>query len=754
MSEKIEERAHVTAYLVRELKRKQPENAAQKFSDFKSFIYRSRDLDNIPPFVQRYDGQAEFKVCGVGLPEVESVPIKLYGKWKLDPKWGPQFSAEAFEIQNPTTKSGIVKLFTGSLFPGIGAKTAKKISEVYGLDTFRIIEENPRQLLNVVPAQKIGTILTNYKKIQSYGRLVAFLAPFGISTSQCIKIHERYGDNAEQMIRNNPYCLEEISGIGFQKCDRIAIGLSVALDSDKRIEGCISEAIKTLCMAGDSNAGGGHMYVKLFSLYNRTMQMLNAGNSFKVKNERFDAVLKQMVADQKIVCRFKDNMYPAEYEKAEYQVAQKLVKLMKNPVNEVMAKRCTEYLDTYCKENNVNLHESQAEAVLRSLSNRVSIITGGPGTGKTTIISAILACYEAVYGDNILLMAPTGKAARRMSESTHRPASTIHSRLHIYGEPGADIDLNPIDGGLVVVDECSMVDNLLMENLMDAITNPDTQIIFVGDIDQLPSVGVGAVLGEMINSGVIPTSRLTKTFRQRNGGGTIIEDAKKINTGEYDLEYDDSFQFIEASGDQEASEIIMRLYRKEVAEFGIENVALLCPLRSSRNGKIITCSEMMNQRIQSAINPDAPEKASARIKNRIFRVNDRVMQWQNTAESANGDIGEITNIAMTDDGVQITVMWESGIESKLNQTDMDSISLAYAMSIHKSQGSEYQSVIIPILSDQMCPLFKRNLLYTGVTRAKKRVILVGDKRAIDETISKTDTNIRMTHLAKRLQHNA
>ena len=748
------ERASVSAYMIRELKKRQPENSAQKFSDFKSFIYRSRDLNNIPPFVQRFDGQAEFKVCGVGLPEVENVPIKLYGKWRMNDKYGPQFSAEAFEIQNPTTKNGIVKLFTGSLFPGIGATIAKRISEVYGLDTFRIIEENPRQLLNVVPAGKIGIIIQNYKKIQSYGRLVAFLAPFGISTSQCIKIHERYGDSAEQMIRNNPYCLEEISGIGFQKCDRIAVGLSVALDSDNRIEGCITEVIKMLCAKGDTAAGGGHMYIKSFSLFKKTMDTLNAANTFKVSKERYVDVLKKMIKEQKIVCRFKEDMYPAEYEKAEYQVAQKLIKLMKNPINAGMAKRCTDYLDTYCKENNVNLHESQAEAVLRSLSNRVSIITGGPGTGKTTIISAILACYEAVYGDNILLMAPTGKAARRMSESTHRPASTIHSRLHIYGEPGSDIELNPIEGGLVVVDECSMVDNLLMENLMDAIVNPETQIIFVGDIDQLPSVGVGAVLGEMIKSNVIPTSRLTKTFRQRNGGGTIIEDAKKINTGEYDLEYDDSFQFIPASSDLEASEIIMKLYRKEVAEFGIENVALLCPLRSSRAGKIITCSDVMNQRIQSEINPESSNKASARINQKDYRVGDRVMQWKNTPESANGDIGEITNIAMSDDGVQITVKWESGNESKLNQTDMDSISLAYAMSIHKSQGSEYQSVIIPILSDHMCPLFKRNLLYTGVTRAKKRVIIVGDTGAINETISKTDTNIRYTHLADRLIANA
>jgi len=286
---------------------------------------------------------------------------------------------------------------------------------------------------------------------------------------------------------------------------------------------------------------------------------------------------------------------------------------------------------------------------------------------------------------------------------------------------------------------------------MEAIVNIDTQVIFVGDIDQLPSVGVGAVLGEMINSNVIPTSRLTKTFRQKNGGGTIIEDAKKINTGKNDLEWDDSFQFVKARNDAEASEIIMRLYRKEVETYGIENVALLCPLRGNQNGRIITCSDTMNERIQAVINPDAPEKVSARLHRRMYRVGDRVMQWQNTKESANGDIGEILDISQTENGaIKVTILWESGKKSELSNSDMESISLAYAMSIHKSQGSEYASVIIPMISDQFCPLFKRNLLYTGVTRAKKKVIIVGDKKCIDKTIALTDTNIRNSHLADRL----
>ena len=752
MAEKEEERTNVTGSVVRVLTRKDKKNV---ISDFKTFIYRSSDMEHIPSFVPRYDGHSEFKVCGVGLPETEGVPVKLFGRWVTN-KYGTEFKADAYELLNPTTKSGIVKLFSGPMFPGIGKTTAQKMSERFGLDTFDIIEKNPRLLAEVLTVNQIATLLGNYGKVQSYGRLVEFLAPFGLSTAQCVRIHDVFGEDAVGMIQNDPYCLETIKGIGFHTCEKIATQMNTGLDSKHRIEGCLSETIMKLCESGDTSLGGGHMYVSGASLYMRAMKELNANPSaMKVRNDRFVEVLKDMIQQGKIVKRFEDDYYPQVHEKAEYSVAQNLIRLLKNPIDSSNTEKCMRVLKRYCEENDVHLHESQEEAVVRSLSNRVSIITGGPGTGKTTIISAILACYEAVYGDEILLMAPTGKAARRMSESTHREAKTIHSRLHIYGDITDDMELNPIDGGLVVVDECSMVDNLLMEKLMDAIENDDTQIIFVGDIDQLPSVGVGSVLGEMINSNVIPTSRLTKTFRQKNGGGTIIEDAKKINTGQNDLEWDDTFQFIEAKSDADAADAIMRLYRKEVETYGIENVALLCPLRSNQSGRIITCSDTMNERIQAVVNPDAIEKKSARLHRKTFRVGDRVMQWQNTKESANGDIGEILDIAeAVTGGVKITVKWESGNVSELNNSDMESISLAYAMSIHKSQGSEYQSVIIPMINEQFCPLFKRNLLYTGVTRAKKKVIIVGDKKAIDKTIALTDTNIRNSHLADRLIANA
>ena len=743
-----ENRTHVTGNVIRVLTRKDKQN---KLSDFKTYIYWSVDMDHIPSFVPRYDGKAEFKVSGSNLPETEGVPIKLFGKW-VQNSYGVEFKADAYELLNPKTKSGIAKLFSGPMLPGIGKKTAQKMADEFGLDTFNIIENNPRVLSRILNLNQIATLLSNYNKVQSYGRLVEFLAPFGLGTSQCIKIHDMFGDDAVAMIKNDPYCLENVRGIGFKTCDKIATKMKVGLDSAHRIEGCLNETIMKLCENGEGPLGGGHMYVSGGSLYLRAMKELNSNADAKpVSDQKFVDVLSQMVMDGKIVKRFDNDYYPAVHEKAEYNVALSLMRLLKNPISADNTAKCMDVLKQYCEENNVRLHESQEEAVVRSLSNRVSIITGGPGTGKTTIISAILACYEAVYGDEILLMAPTGKAARRMNESTKRETHTIHSRLHIYGEMTDAMELCPIEGGLVVVDECSMVDNLLMEKLMEAIVNVDTQVIFVGDIDQLPSVGVGAVLGEMINSNVIPTSRLTKTFRQKNGGGTIIEDAKKINTGKNDLEWDDSFQFVKARNDAEASEIIMRLYRKEVETYGIENVALLCPLRGNQNGRIITCSDTMNERIQAVINPDAPEKVSARLHRRLYRVGDRVMQWQNTKESANGDIGEILDISQTENGaIKVTILWESGKKSELSNSDMESISLAYAMSIHKSQGSEYASVIIPMISDQFCPLFKRNLLYTGVTRAKKKVIIVGDKKCIDKTIALTDTNIRNSHLADRL----
>ena len=732
------------------LERKIKMNSQYSQTDWGMYLYHTSDVGNLPTSIRVEDGRAEIMVVGTDLPEIEGVPIKFYGRWEDKGKYGYRFNAFTFEVMSPATVSGMIKLLSSKEFPGVGKTSATAVVNMFGKETLEIIQDNARwkELYAAVRHDTAGLMKHFFDRLRYMGPLVAFLEEYGFSHDMAVRIGKRFGENAEKMIKANPYMLLQ-AGVNFQTCDHIARDQGVKLDAWERVEAMINEMMVQLCRDG-------HMYVKLNDLYKETLKRLNSGfDPAPVDQNRFTEVFKGMQKKGMLVVRFGGDVYTKAADNAEYNSVQRLLFLLSNPIDPKKVEACPAILDAYCEAAGIKLHPTQAEAVIRSISNRVSIITGGPGTGKTTIISAILACYERLFGDDILLMAPTGKAARRMSEATKRDAQTIHSRLRLFGEDSKN-DVEPITKGLIVVDESSMVDNALMEKLMEAIESPECHLIFCGDIDQLPSVGAGAVLGEMIKSGVVPTSRLTETFRQKGGGALIIENAKKVNTGKTDLEYDETFEFVHADGDKDAKEKILRIYKAEVDKWGIENVALLCPLRSSQNGRFSCVADEMNKDLQKIINPDSPEKASVSLfgGKRVYRVGDRVMQWQNTKESANGDVGEIIDIGQSGGEIIVSIKWESGVVSNLKRDEMTSIKMAYAMSIHKSQGSEYQSVIIPVVSDQSCQLFKRNLLYTGITRAKKKVILVGDVEGINSCIGKTDTDIRQTHLADRLIKNA
>lgn len=710
----------------------------------------SSDFDNIPEAIKHNGHIAKnLTICGTNLPEIDKVPIRFYGQWVQNKKYGNQFSADSYELMKPSSIIGIQKLLSSKMFQGVGLKTAERLTDAFGENILDIIENEPDKLLQVqgISAAKAASIKQSYDDIRAYSRLVAFLAQYQISAGIAMKIFNHYGESSQKKIEADPYCLGEINGIGFKTCDKIGKARGIALNSYRRISGALLEVLKSLCVLG------GHMFIHNNELMYRTLQVLNDGiQPEPVDTASYVKTINKLIQDKKICVINKDEVYSWKSYNAEFVSSRRLLALVKQEISGEYISRCKKALANYCQSSSIQLHETQSDAVINSLTHRVSIITGGPGTGKTTILSAILACYRTVYQKPITLIAPTGKAARGMSESTHMDASTIHSKLRLYNAEGHKQKPQPIKEGLIVIDECSMVDNYLMQSLMEAIDINNCHVIFVGDIDQLPSVGEGAVLGEMIQSGVIPTSRLTKTFRQKDGGETIIENAKKVNSGLTELEYDDTFQFIPASSDEEAAQLIEKLYVKETQRCGIDNVALLCPLRRSQDRFKCVVDEM-NQTLQAVVNPNDSFKVTVTLNGKRFRTGDRVMQWKNTEDSSNGDIGYIKNIYENDEGITVIIEWENGITSVLTQTDMESITQAYALSIHKSQGSEYESVIIPVLSEQLGAIHKRNLLYTGITRAKKHVILVGDTDAISKTIMQSDTNKRNTNLAKRLIFN-
>lgn len=580
-----------------------------------------------------------------------------------------------------------------------------------------------------------------------------FLARFGFSETRIQAVYNRFGENTVDILTDNPYELVKVRGITFPEADIVGRALGKKLDSYERISGCVVASLQNLCTQDT--------YADLEVLTADAMGQLNSGlvdnngkTIYPVSQQTFGEALYAMAKNRLIKAVDNKYVFLRSMNAAENDVAVRLSTLLRNPISGEDQQKIRSALAEFMKNSKVPYSEKQQAAILKCVSSRVAVLTGGPGTGKTTVVTGIIAVYKAVFNDDVILMAPTGKAARRMEESTHLPASTIHSRLQLRGEDSENGAPAKIEKGYIIVDESSMIDQTLMQSLVKSMASDDLHVLFVGDINQLPSVGAGSVLHELINSGVVPVARLTEVFRQKGGGGTIVENANRINNGSFDLEYDDSFRLCQVGSEEEAVRMIKRLYANEVKEWGIDNVALLTPRRAPGDGWKFKCSaDALNLELQAMVNPPSgdPQK-SAMICGKTWRVNDRVMQWKNTKDASNGDIGVIQSFAIDKDGIQRTdIKWENGNESQVSSVDMRNISLAYALSIHKSQGSEYQSVIIPVLTSEQCAMFQRNLLYTGVTRAKKRVILVGDKAAIARCIVTASTNDRKSMLARRLQ---
>lgn len=708
-------------------------------------IYSSNDFDNMPPEVAKANvsGSAAVKVVGDNLPRLADWSICFEGDWKYSKKYGYTFYADRYELISPSTKKGIERYLSSKAFPGIGEKTAKAIVEEFKEETLDVIEKTPNLLLRIpgINIDKVGTIAEYYRKNVAYSRLCAFLASYSVSERLAAGVYETLEDKTIEDIRKNPYMLQEVKGIGFQTCEKIARTEGVQLDSFDRMDGATKQILL-------ENSEGGDMFMGIEDFEKKSLNLLNNGlNPEPVSQSRFHDYVRHAVKKGKIVIRGKKIVFLKEYDDAEDHIAKKIA-LMLSDENGLglSVSKVSGFVDDYCSSSSVRFTDNQKNAVIRSLITRLSIITGGPGTGKTTILKALIEVFRRLHpSDEVILMAPTGKAARRMNQATGYPSSTIHSKLQIYDE--TKVSSSVLEQGLVVVDEASMIDSLLMEKLLMSVSSKMNQIVFIGDINQLPSVGPGAVLKDMIGSGSIPVSRLTEIFRQKEGA-SIVENANKVNEGKADLTYDESFELVTVKNEEDAVEKIKGIYAAETSRWGIDNVALLSPLRRTQNR--FTCvSDGLNSVLQNEI---VPTGGTAVVFNGIeYRIGDRVMQWKNTEKSSNGDIGAIEDIIQTDDGLFVKVKWENGNETEETRESMNDIKLAYSISIHKSQGSEYDCCIIPLLSDQICRLFQKNLIYTGITRSKRKCILVTDgDRALDYCVSNNRENRRNTLLMQRI----
>lgn len=675
----------------------------------------------------------QIKAVGHGLPIANGISYDIQGHWSRSAKHGVQFEVENFNEVISPTRDGIVAYLSCGQIKGIGPKLAEKIYEAFGDATLDVLDKEPEKLLTIsgISEKKLESICESYLANRAARDVVAFLVPHGITPNRAVKLFRKYGSKTMEVVKEHPYTLCEMAGVGFLTADRIAKSMGFAETSTDRVDAAL---VYTLTEA----EGRGHLCMEKHEYIKSCFNLLNT-----------PALTEQMLAnratwlihDEKLVC-YNEMVYRSETALTEICLAAMIASKSKLKT-EGGGEDLDEEIDKEESALGVKLAAEQREAVKTAMANGLTIITGGPGTGKTMILRVFLDLYRKLNpGNAICCCAPTGRAARRMAQSAGFPACTVHRALGLMaGEDGMFGDAEDIDADLVVVDEVSMLDVYLAEKLFMAVKRR-AQLVLIGDVDQLPSVGPGAVLSEMITSGVVSVVRLDKVFRQ-SSGSRIATNAKLIRHGNVGMEYGADFEFIDSGSCAESAEILTELYMRETAKYGIDNVALLSPFRQ----KSETGVNALNALLQAKVNPPDATKNEIESGKKLFRVGDKVMQIKNHEDVNNGDVGYITDIVSCYGEKTVCVDFGEGREKRYGAGDLEMLDLGYASTVHKSQGSEYLSVIINLQCAHSIML-KRPLIYTAVTRGKEKVTIVGERKAMCIAIRNTETEKRGTCLSE------
>ena len=701
--------------------------------------------------------------------------LLVEGNWKVDSKYGRQFTAESWEETLPATVYGMEKYLGSGLIKGVGPKFAKKIVQKFGSETFDIIENNVDTLIEVegIGSKRVKMIAESWERQKEVKNVMLFLQEHGVSTSFAAKIYKEYGNASIQTMKENPFRLaDDIWGIGFRTADQIAQKLGFEKNSFVRLRSGIMYTLSEL-----SNQG--HVYALRRQLVCEATKLLEAEEGC-IEMTLQEMLRSQDVILEKTLLKEGEDGEPAEpvylppFFFAEIGVAGKLRKLADTPAGDRLwtglaaarekSGRDDLSVDVGAIEKIVGMtyDEVQRDAIRRAAVSKVMVLTGGPGTGKTTTTTGIIQAFQA-YGLKILLAAPTGRAAKRMSEATGMEARTIHRLLECKPPEGYKRNEdNPLEGDVLIVDECSMIDIVLMNSLLKAIP-PQMRLILVGDIDQLPSVGAGNVLRDMIDSGRFPVTRLTRIFRQAHAS-RIITNAHRINRGQMpDLSNGSAsdFFFMERENPEEVVPVIVDLVRNRLPDFyhvQPDQIQVLTPMQRGVVG-----ATNLNLALQEALNP-AEQEIFVRGKGKItvtkemlrrsgfaFRAQDKVMQIKNNydKEVFNGDIGIVESVNAEDRTLQVNF---DGHAVEYDSSELDELVHAYATTIHKSQGSEYPIVVMPVLMNHYVML-QRNLIYTGITRAKKILVMVGTKKALSYAVRNVTVEKRNTLLKERLAGN-
>lgn len=693
----------------------------------------------------------------------ENICVK--GEYVNHPLYGKQLKAISFKASIPNDIVSLERYLSSGAIKGVGPSIAHKIIQTFKDDTKRVIEEEPELLSKIkgISGKKAQDIAYQFEEKRDLRDAMIFLSQYGINGTLAVKLYKVYEDEIYYIIKQNPYKLsEDVRGIGFKTADEIARKVGIEKDSEFRIKSAV-EYILYL------NAEKGNTYMKVMDLFNETKFLLD----IEIENDYFETLLSNMVIDRRIKIEHSTDVYLNYYYKVEAEVAKRLLSINASVADLNYEKSTAEDFEKFFKEKNILLDEMQLLFIKKSIENGVSILTGGPGTGKTTTINGIIQFFGA-KNLKISLAAPTGRAAKRMSETTGYEAKTIHRLLEVNGvvddKDGSSHgeflrnEENPLEADVVIVDEMSMVDISLFNSLLKAIPL-NCRLIMVGDIDQLPSVGPGNVLHDIIASEKFSTIKLEKIFRQAMESD-IVKNAHKVNNGEkikLDNKSSDFF-FIEESDAIHITARIWRLLSQKLPKYvdaRTSDIQVITPMKKGNLG-----TYKLNEDLQRALNPKAINKKEYELPNgKILREHDKVMQNKNdykldwiikgmydipieTGKGVfNGDIGEVIEIDKLNKKVE--VLYDENRYVKYDFTDLDEIELAYAITIHKSQGSEYPAIVIPIL-DVPRLLSNRNLLYTAITRAKKCVVIVGSEKALNYMIQNKNEVRRQTGLCEKL----
>ena len=659
--------------------------------------------------------------------------LTVEGSWRVDKRYGRQFAAEVWSEEMPADIIGIEKYLGSGLVKGIGPKFAKLIVSQFGLETFEVIEKDTERLLEVpgIGKGRVAKIKASWEKQKDVKDIMVFLQGHGVSSTYAAKIYKQYGKESIEKVQGNPYCLaDDIWGIGFKTADGIAEKLGYEKNDLRR---CRSGILYTLSKLSED----GHVYSEREQLIKSAKELLQADE------EPIIQALDQMIETEDVILEEEAIFLPPFYY-AEVGVANKLKRLQEDTSGTLFDG--TLNIEEIVKQTSIQYDDVQVAAIGQAVKSKVMVLTGGPGTGKTTTTLGIIAALESL-GQSILLAAPTGRAAKRMSEATGKESKTIHRLLEYNPAEGyGRNDENPLQGGILIVDESSMIDVILMNSLLKAVPS-HMKVILVGDIDQLPSVGAGNVLRDIIDSDVVPVVRLTRIFRQAQSS-RIITNAHKINQGVFpDISNgkDSDFFFIKQEDPELAANEIVNIVKNRIPKayhFNTNEIQVLAPMQRSVVG-----ATNLNIILQEAINPIGDSLSRGGFK---YRKGDKVMQIRNNydKEVFNGDIGHVKEVNLEERS--LTVIFE-GREVEYEDSELDELTLAYATTIHKSQGSEYPVVVIPLLMTHYVML-QRNLIYTGITRAKKICIIVGSTKALAYSVHNMVVQKRNTKLKERLMN--